>query len=247
MMAAPTAPCGACFYCDRGQENLCPQAMDKMVMGAYADYLLLPAACGRAQRLSASPPRLPFEEAALLEPLSCVVHAQEMARPEPAESVLIIGAGAFGLLHMLALSAAGVREVAVAGRGADRLEWAGRARRRPRDRRCRGRSRGRSCAAQRRLRARPGDRMHRAGGRDGVTRSRACGAAAGWCFSVDVRPTPRSASTPAACITTISRCWRRFISARATCAALTSCLRRPPGRRPHHQRASTARGNRRSL
>ena len=74
----------------------------------------------------ASPPALAFEEAALLEPLSCIVHAQALARPEPAESVLIIGAGAFGLLHLLALRANGVREVAVAGRGANRLEWAGR-------------------------------------------------------------------------------------------------------------------------
>jgi L-iditol 2-dehydrogenase len=72
------------------------------------------------------PATLSFEEAALLEPLSCIVHAQALARPEPAESVLIVGAGAFGLLHLLTLRAAGVREVAVAGRGADRLEWAGR-------------------------------------------------------------------------------------------------------------------------
>ncbi|MGZ6253785.1 MAG: zinc-dependent alcohol dehydrogenase, partial [Candidatus Binataceae bacterium] len=125
LMAAPTAPCEKCFFCLRGQENLCPQAMEKMVMGAYADFLLLPAhvvACNAFRK----PPALAFEEAALLEPLSCIVHAQALARPEPAESVLIIGAGAFGLLHLLALRANGVREVAVAGRGANRLEWAGR-------------------------------------------------------------------------------------------------------------------------
>ena len=124
IMAAPTAPCGACFFCDRGQENLCPQAMDQMVMGAYADYLLLPphvVACNAFKK----PPELPFEEAALLEPLACVVHAHEMARPEEHETALIIGAGAFGLLHMLALKAAGVRAVVVAGRGERRLKWAG--------------------------------------------------------------------------------------------------------------------------
>jgi len=125
LMAAPTAPCGACFYCRRGQENLCPQVMGKMVMGAYADFLLLPAHVV-ARNAFRKPAALSFEEAALLEPLSCIVHAQALARPEPAESVLIIGAGPFGLLHMLALRAAGVREVTVAGRGADRLQWAGR-------------------------------------------------------------------------------------------------------------------------
>ena len=125
LMAAPTAPCGACFHCRRGQENLCPQAMEKMVMGAYADFLLLPAHVV-ARNAFLKPAALSFEEAALLEPLSCVVHAQALARTEPAESVLIVGAGAFGLLHMLALRVAGVHEVAVAGRGAERLEWAGR-------------------------------------------------------------------------------------------------------------------------
>src|SRR5208282_2342823 len=43
VMAAPTAPCGMCFYCGRGQENLCLTAIDNMVLGAYGDMLLLPA------------------------------------------------------------------------------------------------------------------------------------------------------------------------------------------------------------
>jgi len=124
LMAAPTAPCGRCFYCLRGEENLCPQCMEKMLMGAYADYLLLPAhVVGR--NTFRKPDDLPFEEAALLEPLACVLHAQQMARPQSFETVLIIGAGAFGLLQMIALRAAGVRQVVVAGRGKSRLEWAG--------------------------------------------------------------------------------------------------------------------------
>lgn len=124
LMAAPTAPCGDCFYCDRGQENLCPQAMEKMVLGAYADYLLLPAHIVEVNAYR-KPRQLPFEEAALLEPLSCIVHAHEVAQPRDFESILIVGAGPFGLLHMLALRGLGVRDIAVAGRGADRLKWAG--------------------------------------------------------------------------------------------------------------------------
>lgn len=123
LMAAPTAPCGECFYCRRGQENLCPQAMEKMVLGGYADYVLVGSHV-ISRNAFHKPACLPFEEAALLEPLACVVHAQELARPEPFESVLIIGAGPFGLLHMLALRVLGVREVVIAGRGALRLEWA---------------------------------------------------------------------------------------------------------------------------
>src|ERR1019366_6090417 len=123
IMAAPTAPCGICFYCQHGQENLCDDAIGRMVLGAYADLLLLPAHVV-ARNTFIKPADLPFEEAALLEPLSCVVHAQEMARPEKTETVAIIGGGAFSLLHMLVLKAAGVREVAVVGRGTKRLKWA---------------------------------------------------------------------------------------------------------------------------
>jgi L-iditol 2-dehydrogenase len=123
LMAAPTAPCGECFFCGRGQENLCEQAIGRMILGGYADYLLVGAHVV-ARNAFHKPADLPFEEAALLEPLACVVHAQDSARPEKSESVLIIGAGPFGLLHMLALRAGGVREVVVAGRGASRLEWA---------------------------------------------------------------------------------------------------------------------------
>jgi len=123
VMAAPTAPCGICFYCQHGQENLCADAVGRMVLGAYADLLLLPAHVV-ARNTFLKPANLPFEEAALLEPLSCVVHANEMARSEKSETVAIIGAGAFGLLHMLLLKAMGVREVAVVGHGAQRLKWA---------------------------------------------------------------------------------------------------------------------------
>ncbi|HVN64778.1 MAG TPA: zinc-binding dehydrogenase, partial [Candidatus Binataceae bacterium] len=119
----PTAPCGTCFYCRRNQENICAMAMEKMVFGAYADRLLLPAHVV-ARNTFIKPPELPFEEAALLEPLACVVYAQEMARPERHETALVVGAGPFGILHMLALKAAGVNEVAIAGRGAARLKWA---------------------------------------------------------------------------------------------------------------------------
>jgi L-iditol 2-dehydrogenase len=123
LMAAPTAPCGDCFFCGRGQENLCSDAVGRMVLGAYADLLLVPAHV-IALNAFIKPPELPFEEAALLEPLACVVHAQALARPTKDESVLIVGAGAFGLLHMRVLKAAGIREVVVAGRGDERLRWA---------------------------------------------------------------------------------------------------------------------------
>src|SRR5574337_8183 len=43
IMAVPTAPCGHCYYCARQQENLCETVMETMVLGAYAEYIKLPA------------------------------------------------------------------------------------------------------------------------------------------------------------------------------------------------------------
>lgn len=123
LMAAPSAPCGSCFFCRRGQENLCPQAMAVMVMGAYADFLTLPAAVV-ARNAFIKPAALPFEEAALLEPLACVVHAQALAQPRAGEVAAVVGAGPFGLLHALLLKYQGVAQVVVVGRGAARLRWA---------------------------------------------------------------------------------------------------------------------------
>ncbi|HTW87211.1 MAG TPA: alcohol dehydrogenase catalytic domain-containing protein [Candidatus Binataceae bacterium] len=124
LMAAPTAPCGRCFFCLHGQENLCADAVGKMLMGAYADFILLPAHIV-ARNAFRKPPSLSFEEAALLEPVACVIHAHEMAKPQSGESALIVGAGPFGLLHLLVLRAAGVREIVIAGHGDRRLKWAG--------------------------------------------------------------------------------------------------------------------------
>ncbi len=123
IVAVPSAPCMTCFFCWRGQENLCRQVVEHIVMGAYADYLLLPAHVV-ARHTFKKPSDVSFEVAALLEPLSCVFHAQEMAQVQSFETVLILGAGPLGLLHLSALKARGARRVVVAGRRANRLRAA---------------------------------------------------------------------------------------------------------------------------
>lgn len=123
IMAAPTAPCGECFYCQRQQENLCEQVMDTMVLGAYAEYIKLPGAVVRTN-LYAKPRALPFAEAALLEPLACVLHGLTSVRLRPDDTVLLIGAGAIALLHLLVLRMRGVERVAVIARNTARAAQA---------------------------------------------------------------------------------------------------------------------------
>jgi L-iditol 2-dehydrogenase len=123
VMAVPTAPCGRCYYCQRQQENLCDIVMETMVLGAYAEYIKLPAQLVKVN-LYPKPRDLPFAVAALLEPLSCVLHGLESVVVHPDDRVVLLGAGAISLLHLLALRAMGLRHIAVLGRRANRAQHA---------------------------------------------------------------------------------------------------------------------------
>ncbi len=123
VMAVPTAPCGQCYYCRRGDENLCDVVMNEYVLGAYAEFVKLPSRIV-SLNLFPKPARLSFPEAALLEPLSCVVHGLSMVPLRPDAKVVIIGAGAIGLLHLLVLRAHGIEDVIVVGRGNKRVRKA---------------------------------------------------------------------------------------------------------------------------
>lgn len=123
VMAVPTAPCGACYYCDRRQENLCPRVMDAIVLGAYAEYIKLPAHIVE-RSLYRKPSQLSYKEGALLEPLACVLHGLAQIDVRPDDTVVLIGAGAIALLHLLVLKYRGVEAVAIAARSAQRAEQA---------------------------------------------------------------------------------------------------------------------------
>lgn len=123
IMAAPTAPCGACYVCARGQENLCDQVKGQFVLGAFAEYVKLPGAVVRTN-LFAKPSALSFAEAALLEPLACVMHGLSAVRLRPDDCVVLVGAGAIALLHLLVLRAQGVSDVLVVARSAARAAQA---------------------------------------------------------------------------------------------------------------------------
>jgi len=123
IMAAPTAPCGTCYFCARAQENLCEQVMDTMVLGAYAEYVKLPGSVVRTN-LYAKPQALPYAEAALLEPLACVLHGLDRIPIRPDDTVVLVGAGAIALLHLLVLRARGVERVVVVARNAARAAQA---------------------------------------------------------------------------------------------------------------------------
>ena len=119
VMAVHSAPCLRCPYCRKRLFNLCENVMSSKVLGAFAEYILLPTHIVN-QNLFHKPDSLSFEEAAFLEPLSCVVHSMAGVPVGKGDRVLVIGAGPIGLLHLLLAKRKGA-EVIVTGLEQDRL------------------------------------------------------------------------------------------------------------------------------
>ncbi len=127
VMWVQTAPCGRCARCLAGDENLCEHLTDEMALGAYADFIRLPAHVV-ARNLFAKPNALSYIEAAFLEPFACVVHGWNVLRranaatPVPS-AIAIVGAGSIGLLHLVYARHLGVAATVFARTGS-RLELA---------------------------------------------------------------------------------------------------------------------------
>ncbi len=122
IMSVHSAPCLRCGYCKRNLHNLCEDIMRSKVMGAFAEYILLPAHIVR-QNAFRKPKKLSFEEAAFLEPLACVVHGVEPLGIKRGEAALVIGSGPIGLLHAMLIKQKGAL-VAAADINAARLRKA---------------------------------------------------------------------------------------------------------------------------
>lgn len=109
--------CGRCRQCRNGRPNLCAEraSIGSMVDGAFAEKLLVPAI-----NLHALPDTLAFPEAALIEPLACVVRGLiELNRVQAGDRALITGPGPIGLLALQVAKASGATVVMV-GTSADR-------------------------------------------------------------------------------------------------------------------------------
>lgn len=120
VVVANSAPCGTCAFCQRGQENLCDDLL--FLNGAYAESIVVPARLVEKNLIKLKP-TTSFRDAALVEPLACVVMGVEEAKLAAGQNVLIIGAGPIGLMFVALASHLGCN-VMVAGRGERRLKVA---------------------------------------------------------------------------------------------------------------------------
>jgi L-iditol 2-dehydrogenase len=120
VLLVPTAPCGECRPCRRGRENLCPHAIERMVLGAFGEYVRVPAHVV-ARHVFPRPTDLPARAAAALEPLACVVHGASRVRLQAAETVVIVGDGPIALLFLQLARLHGAARVLVCGHHDARL------------------------------------------------------------------------------------------------------------------------------
>jgi L-iditol 2-dehydrogenase len=108
-----TISCGQCDCCRHGEPNLCPGrrilgvSCDEFRQhGAYAEFVAVPQ-----HILYPLPAELPFEHAALVEPVSVALHAVRRLQIVPEDSAVVVGSGMIGLLVIQALRVAGCRDV----------------------------------------------------------------------------------------------------------------------------------------
>lgn len=117
----PLETCGVCLQCLTGQRNICQnrRLIGMHTPGAYADYTTW-----SAENLFPLPDHLSYEDGALVEPLSVVIHAVSLAHIRPYDSALIVGAGPIGLLTLAVLNLSGVGRIAISDISDARLEVA---------------------------------------------------------------------------------------------------------------------------
>lgn len=120
VVAANSAPCGECFFCKRGEYNLC-EHLD-LLNGAYAEYIIVPERIVEKNML-VLPDDLSFDKAAFCEPLANVVHGVERSDIKAGQTVGIIGIGPIGLMFARLAKLKGAN-VIVAGRNPLKLKMA---------------------------------------------------------------------------------------------------------------------------
>ncbi len=119
--AGNSAPCLRCRMCQKAKYNLCEDMV--WLWGAYAEYIKVPVrmVLVNAQEI---PGHVSYEEAALAEPLACVLHGAEEANIKLGDTVAVIGAGPIGLLHLLVAKKLGAERTIISDIVDERLEFA---------------------------------------------------------------------------------------------------------------------------
>lgn len=108
----PLIPCGNCGPCRKKRYEMCRKYgyLGSRQDGGFAEYAAVPA-----ENLLELPDNISFEEAAMLEPMAVAVHAMRRLAPKPEETVAVCGLGTIGLLLVMFLREAGMKNILAVG------------------------------------------------------------------------------------------------------------------------------------
>lgn len=126
VVLCPILACGECYFCLRGLRNRClyRETLGYEENGGLAEYMLVPQRLVELGQVFPVPDGLPLETASLTEPLACVLNSLEICRVQPGGSLVVLGAGPMGLLHVLLARTMGVAKVIAVEPLAERRAYA---------------------------------------------------------------------------------------------------------------------------
>ena len=111
IVATHHVPCGSCHYCKHGQGTVCHTLRTTSFdPGGFSQFVRLPA-INVEKGTMLLPDSVSFEEATFVEPLGCVIRGQRHANMQPGYSVLVLGSGISGLLHIKLARVLGARKI----------------------------------------------------------------------------------------------------------------------------------------
>ena len=113
VVPANSAPCNVCLFCRKDRTNLCEDLLFNN--GAYAEYIRIPGRIVQ-QNLLEIPEHVSFLDAAMVEPLACVLRGSDETGINPGDTTVLIGCGPIGLKFIRILAGRGVQVVALGKR-----------------------------------------------------------------------------------------------------------------------------------
>ncbi|MBN2159088.1 MAG: zinc-dependent dehydrogenase [Spirochaetes bacterium] len=117
-------PCNTCRYCLTGNHTACETLhTTNFFPGGFAEYLRVPE-LNVDRGVFVLPDEMSFDQGTFIEPLACVVRGQRVARLLPGQSVLVLGSGMSGLLHIALAKALGAGRILATDINKHRLDAA---------------------------------------------------------------------------------------------------------------------------
>jgi L-iditol 2-dehydrogenase len=116
-------PDGTCPDCLAGHQSICPNqvSMGYQFPGGFAEFMIVPREVLAVDGVTRIPESLSYAEASLTEPLACVLNGQELARVGAGDTIVVIGSGPIGCLHVRLARARGAARIILIDLNAERL------------------------------------------------------------------------------------------------------------------------------